>query len=37
MVTPGEERPFLLLGAAGLVEGERAGKTAGCSMVPGWS
>lgn len=35
MVTPGEVRPFLLLGVAGLVEEERAGETARCSTVPG--
>jgi len=34
---PRGERPFCLLGSAGLVEGERAGETAGYSTVPGWS
>lgn len=37
MVNSGEDRPFLLLGAAGLAEGEMAGKTTGYSTVPGWS
>ena len=32
MVTPGEERPFLLLGAAGLAEGEGAGETVGTKL-----